>query len=343
MTKARDLADYTGLQADLAGLQTNITAGDTAARAGRKNLFINGGCQVGQRGNVALSNSVVKYGACDRWGMYPNVSSTHSATSSQATVTWSESGNAIGWTAVTTVQAGQMLTRQFIESSNVRHLTGKKLTCSFKVFHDVGADVSVNVLTLKPNSKDNFASTTDLTSNTTIATAASGVVTEVSYTWPNALTAADCVNGFCVTIQLGTSTSVTNKNFYVADLQLEEGSVATDFEHRSYGEELQLCKRYWRRDVYRTGILPWAGSAGGTSQVTWPLNPEMRGSPTISTNATPSYSNILGTAGPVGQTGTSTSDAVSRGATANGVYISNNASGSTLYAVTADLTADAEL
>jgi len=49
MTKARDLADYTGLQADLAGLQTNITAGDTAARAGRKNLIINGGFDVWQR------------------------------------------------------------------------------------------------------------------------------------------------------------------------------------------------------------------------------------------------------------------------------------------------------
>ena len=32
MTKARDLADYTGLQADLAGLQTNITAGDAVAK-----------------------------------------------------------------------------------------------------------------------------------------------------------------------------------------------------------------------------------------------------------------------------------------------------------------------
>ena len=281
MTKARENSDYTGLQGDLAGLQTNITAGDTAARAGRKNLFINGGCQVGQRGNVALSNSVVKYGACDRWGMYPNVSGTHSATSSQATVTWSESGNAIGWTAVTTVQAGQMLTRQFIESSNVRHLTGKKLTCSFKVFHDVGADVSVNVLTLKPNSKDNFASTTDLTSNTTIATAASGVVTEVSYTWPNALTAADCVNGFCVTIQLATSTSVTNKNFYVADLQLEEGSVATDFEHRSYGEELQLCKRYFNSESShdRHSVKQYHPSYKELA-IAWPV--EMRAAPTFS-------------------------------------------------------------
>ena len=233
---------------------------------------------MGQRGNVALSNSAVKYGACDRWGMYPNVSNTHSATSSQATVTWSESGNAIGWTAVTTVQAGQMLTRQFIESSNVRHLTGKKLTCSFKVFHDVGADVSVNILTLKPNSKDNFASTTDLTSNTMITTAASGVVTEVSYTWPNALTAADCVNGFCVTIQLGTSTSVTNKNFYVADLQLEEGSVATDFEHRSYGEILADCQRYYQKTATASGVV----STSSIVYLAVQLVTEMRAVPTWS-------------------------------------------------------------
>ena len=32
----------------------------------------------------------------------------------------------------------------------------------------------------------------------------------------------------------------------VANVQLELGSVATDFEHRSYGEELALCQRYYQ-------------------------------------------------------------------------------------------------
>ena len=31
----------------------------------------------------------------------------------------------------------------------------------------------------------------------------------------------------------------------VTGVQLELGSVATDFEHRSYGEELALCQRYY--------------------------------------------------------------------------------------------------
>ena len=68
MTKARENSDYTGLQGDLAGLQTNITAGDTAARAGRKNLIINGAMQVSQRGTT-MSNSGANssYHTLDRW------------------------------------------------------------------------------------------------------------------------------------------------------------------------------------------------------------------------------------------------------------------------------------
>jgi hypothetical protein len=40
-----------------------------------------------------------------------------------------------------------------------------------------------------------------------------------------------------------TSTAAYTLEFN--DIQLELGSVATDFEHRSYGEELALCQRYY--------------------------------------------------------------------------------------------------
>ena len=39
----------------------------------------------------------------------------------------------------------------------------------------------------------------------------------------------------------------TSNVFYVTGLQLEVGKVATPFEHRSYGEELALCQRYFER------------------------------------------------------------------------------------------------
>ena len=44
------------------------------------------------------------------------------------------------------------------------------------------------------------------------------------------------------------STSVVGTNgatFYITGVQLEKGSTATSFDYRSYGQELQLCQRYY--------------------------------------------------------------------------------------------------
>ena len=37
----------------------------------------------------------------------------------------------------------------------------------------------------------------------------------------------------------------TSNDFFITGIQLEVGSVATDFEHRSFGQELALCQRYF--------------------------------------------------------------------------------------------------
>jgi len=39
----------------------------------------------------------------------------------------------------------------------------------------------------------------------------------------------------------------TSNYWQITGVQLEVGSVATDFEHRSFGQELALCKRYYNR------------------------------------------------------------------------------------------------
>jgi len=51
----------------------------------------------------------------------------------------------------------------------------------------------------------------------------------------------------CATIGFWNSTApvVNGSYFEVTQVQLEVGTVATPFEHRSYGEELALCQRYY--------------------------------------------------------------------------------------------------
>jgi len=75
-----------------------------------------------------------------------------------------------------------------------------------------------------------------------------------------------------------------NNNWIMAGFQVEVGSVATPFEHRSFGEELHLCKRYY--NLLTTGSASKymsMASAYNTAQVTGviQLNPTMRATPTI--------------------------------------------------------------
>ena len=44
---------------------------------------------------------------------------------------------------------------------------------------------------------------------------------------------------------------------------MEIGSQATNFEHRSYGEELALCQRYYEKS-YDTTVAPATDTANGT-------------------------------------------------------------------------------
>ena len=59
-------------------------------------------------------------------------------------------------------------------------------------------------------------------------------------------------------------------------VQLEVGSVATDFEHRSFGQELQLCKRY-----FQTGYIKKYENNTGIIAVSQNWAVQMRAAPTI--------------------------------------------------------------
>jgi len=83
--------------------------------------------------------------------------------------------------------------------------------------------------------------------------------------------------------------TTNNSTFQVTGMQLELGSVATDFEHRSFGQELALCQRYFYKWVssiaYSNFSMGFANSATDVETV-FQLPQDMRASPSLSTSGT---------------------------------------------------------
>jgi len=80
----------------------------------------------------------------------------------------------------------------------------------------------------------------------------------------------------------------TDRTFFITGVQLEVGSQATPFEHRSFGEELALCERYFVEcfsgdSNYESAGSGWAYIGGVV--VYKPLRVQMRARPTISKSA----------------------------------------------------------
>ena len=79
--------------------------------------------------------------------------------------------------------------------------------------------------------------------------------------------------------------SSTSNNWYITGVQLEVGSVATDFEHKTFAQENLDCKRYYQI-IEGTSDLVMFGSvrASGTSHALVPvqLAVPLRASPTVS-------------------------------------------------------------
>jgi hypothetical protein len=78
--------------------------------------------------------------------------------------------------------------------------------------------------------------------------------------------------------------SRTGATWQVTGVQLEEGKIATPFEYRSYGQELALCQRYFFRGVYMT--------SGTSSATPWFFKTTMRASPTCTPEAGTTFGSV---------------------------------------------------
>jgi hypothetical protein len=295
MSLARDIAD-------LASVTTRLdTVGASSGALSNRNLIINGSQIVNQRGTQTVNASATAVYGPDRFrinagGGIDNFVGTIAQDSDvPAGSGFSNSLKITTTTAESAIAAGEYIyLHQTIEAQNLQQLaygtsSAKKVTLSFWVKSTITGTFALGLY--KPDSTSqihvktytiNDASTWEYKTITFEANALSGGAiandngagievnwhlavgstykgTDTSSSWANYSNAA-WGNG------QGTDAVITTTNatFQITGCQLEVGSQSTDFEHRSFADELARCQRYFCR-TYPYGTS--TGTASSNSSV----------------------------------------------------------------------------
>ena len=309
-----------GVGASAAAITVNNSDGTCTANItnnlSNRNLIINGAMQVAQRGTSSTSSG---YSTIDRWVN----SYSHDAlmTFTQHALTSSDSGpyeegfrysNHVT-NGDTTVNVGHYyVPQQPIESQNIsmsgwnyKSSTGY-ITLSFWVKSSVGQTYQASLMTID-GTIYNYPFSFTVSANTWTKVikkipgnsnlqidndTGEGVRLNIcpfmgtTYTSSSVNYDTWAAWGSGTRFKDFTSTwwTTNGATFEYTGVQLEVGSVATDFEHRSFGQELELCKRYCQVLQAGGNFTRFAlGYAPGSSSVRWfnHLRPEMRSTPSF--------------------------------------------------------------
>lgn len=221
-----------------------------------RNRLINGDMRIWQRGTTTANTT--SYTA-DRWFVNRNGGGSG--------VTVSRSGDATNYYLkvqrnANDTQTGALDVRQVIETLNCADLAGKSVTLSFVGY--VGANYSVgsNSVVLELRS----STATDDNVNVVGSWSSVGSSTLSLTTTPTRYSATFTVPANALTLMLRiyggnySGTAGADDSLYITQVQLEEGSILTPFERRSFTTELQLCQRYYEKS-YNLGTA--IGTATG--------------------------------------------------------------------------------
>ena len=205
---------------------------------GRRNLIINGDFQVAQRGTSFNPSSGFGY-TLDRWQTYSYASS--SATVSRQTFTLGQTDvpDSPRYFARVTGTSVRPYLEQRIES--VSRFGGRTVTLSLWAKSSDVTDLAIDSFSYFGSG----GSSTAVDNNNQSIGTLSSTWTKFTYTWTISSHSGKTIgdgNYYGVDI---TAVSGDVGTIDIALVQLEFGSVATPFEHRSYGEELALCQRYY--------------------------------------------------------------------------------------------------
>jgi hypothetical protein len=236
-----------------------------------QNACINGGMDIWQRGtSFTIASGTPQYTA-DRWTNYFNNTGTiaQETTLKPDTSTYSLKNTATGTSADNAIF-------QLVEQQQMEQFRGKTVTLSVKLAGTVGLTPSIT-LAYSTTANDTLLNTnTQITAGSTINPA---INASTFVTW--ALTFTVPTTAKQLRIGIGTGSVVNTNVLYVAETQLELGSVATTFK-KSGGTiqgELAACQRYLPATFFRTEMLGFATSTTN-SQIYFTLPTTARVAPT---------------------------------------------------------------
>ena len=297
--------------------QVNLGMVDTAAAGGlgMRNRIINGAMEIDQRNagaSVTLTNGTDQY-CVDRYKFYRDVGGTFTAQQSSTAPAGFSTSMVITASTGASPSASQLnFVKQDIEGFNVADLKwgtsdAKDITISFWIRSSVTGAYAISVAN---NSLGrSYVTEVTVSSANTWEQKSVTIPGDTSGTWTTNNTAGirlyldlgsgsdynATVNTWASAWDCRTSSSVTwgattGATLYITGVQLEVGSVATEFERRPYGTELQLCQRYYyQMNCYGTGSDNFYGRFVGIAEtgtnvifsMFWPSG-EMRTTPTAS-------------------------------------------------------------
>ena len=315
MSRARDIADLSSVSARL------DTVGGSEGALSNRNVLINGAMNVAQRSTseTALGANTGTYRTVDRWKINTNGTAGRFTMTqdSSAPSGFANSTKFACTTADTSIAAGELFSfQQRIEGQNLQRFAkgtsdAKQFAVSFYVKGNANATYAVELIDQNNSYRHvnkTFNVTTDWTrveiifpadttgtlnddNNASLdltfflhagSTYTSGTIQE---TW-GALTQGNRAAG------ISSFFDSTSRTFFITGVQLEVGDTVTDFEHRSFGDELRRCQRYYQvldsqfsnGAYYRYCNAFMSDATAGQGTYHFPV--EMRATPTLTASGT---------------------------------------------------------
>ena len=268
--------------------------------SGRRNALINGQMQVWQRATAFASIANGLTYTADRWVAFVGASEAQAQVNQDTSVPEGfKYSLEFGRAANETDHAFQYVC-QLLETQDSLQFANKTVTFSFYAkagAHFSAASSNINVKISSGTGTDETSATfsggpaTGFTGNAVIVNATQAITT----TWTRyTFTGTVAATAKQIAVAIGydpVGTAGADDNFYMTGLQLEVGSVATPFEHRSFGEELALCQRYYQKISGASGATHKRFARGHNISTTLNesnvyLSTEMRIFPALETTGT---------------------------------------------------------